>query len=265
MAADGTIRWERRDALGLATIDRQRRRNALNAELADELRSHLERERNLRAVVVTGEGKAFCAGADLARRFDDVATNDGQGTDSFRPAFEQLLDTIADYPAPVIAAINGHALGAGLQLAVACDLRVVQRGAQLGIPASKLGVMLSVTNIGRLAVLVGQGTARDLLLGGRSVDAEEAVRLGLVHRVVDDALGAATEWATELASLAPLTIAGHKRALNLIAAKQMLLPGVDDAARGEIAALESTAFASDDLQEGLAAFAEKRAPRFEGH
>jgi len=261
---DGTIRWELRDGIGIAVIDRPARRNALNAELAGELRGHLLGARDLRAVVVTGEGKAFCAGADLARRFDDVATVDGQGTDSFRPAFEQLLDAIVDHPAPVIAAVNGHALGAGLQLAVACDLRVVQPGAQLGIPASKLGVMLSVANIARLALLVGQGPARDLLLTGRSVDACEALSLGLVHRVVDEARAAAIDWATELARLAPLSVTGHKRALNLIAAKQMLVAGVDDEARAEVAAIEAGAFASADLQEGLAAFAEKRAPRFEG-
>jgi enoyl-CoA hydratase/carnithine racemase len=259
---DGVIRWESREHVGIATIDRPDRRNALNAELADELRGHLtgEESRGLRAVVVTGEGKAFCAGADLARRFDDVATGDGASTDSFRPAFELLLDAIVDHPAPVIAAINGHALGAGLQLAVACDLRVVQPGAQLGIPASKLGVLLSAANITRLAVLVGQATARDLLFAGRSVDADEALRVGLVHQVVDDARAAGVALATELASLAPLTIQGHKRALNLVARRQAL----DDASRAEIAALEARAFASADLQEGLAAFAEKRAARFEG-
>jgi enoyl-CoA hydratase len=259
---DGVIRWESREHVGIATIDRPDRRNALNAELADELRAHLtgDESQGLRAVVVTGEGKAFCAGADLARRFDDVATGDGASTDSFRPAFELLLDAIVDHPAPVIAAINGHALGAGLQLAVACDLRVVQPGAQLGIPASKLGVLLSAANITRLAVLVGQATARDLLFTGRSVDAEEALRVGLVHQVVDDALATGVALATELASLAPLTVQGHKRALNLVARRQAL----DDASRAEIAALEARAFASADLQEGLAAFAEKRAARFEG-
>jgi enoyl-CoA hydratase len=259
---DGVIRWESRDHVGIATIDRPDRRNALNAELAEELRAHLggEGSQGLRAVVVTGEGKAFCAGADLARRFDDVATGDGASTDSFRPAFERLLDAIVDHPAPVIAAINGHALGAGLQLAVACDLRVVQPGAQLGIPASKLGVLLSAANITRLAVLVGQATARDLLFTGRSVDADEALRVGLVHQVVDDARATGVTLATELAALAPLTIQGHKRALNLVARRQFL----DDASRAEIAALEARAFASADLQEGLAAFAEKRAARFEG-
>jgi enoyl-CoA hydratase len=256
--ADGTIHWETRDAVGIAVIDRPTRRNALNAELADELTARLQDDHDLRVIVITGEGTTFCAGADLARRFDDVATSDGAGTDSFRPAFERLLDTIVDYPAPVIAAINGHALGAGLQLAVACDLRVVQPGAQLGIPASKLGVMLSAPNIARLADLVGQGPARDLLLSGRAVDAEEALRVGLVHRVVDDARAAATTWADELAKLAPLTIRGHKRALNLVAR------GVDEDGRRELAALEAQAFASADLQEGLAAFAERRTARFEG-
>lgn len=255
---DGTIHWETRDGVGVATIDRPHRRNALNAELADELRAHLSASPGLRAVVVTGEGKAFCAGADLARRFDDVATADGAGTDSFRPAFELLLGAIVDHPAPVIAAINGHALGAGLQLAVACDLRVVQPGAQLGIPASKLGVMLSAPNIDRLALLIGHGAARDLLFTGRSVDTDEALRLGLVHRVADDARAAGTTWAEELAQLAPLTIAGHKRALNLVG------HGLDATARAELAALEAGAFASADLQEGLAAFAEKRPARFEG-
>ncbi len=260
MSDAGTIRWETRGDVGVAVIDRPDRRNALNAELADELRARLDTAQRARAVVVTGEGRAFCAGADLARRFDDVATADGAGTDSFRPAFERLLDAIVAFPAPVIAALNGHALGAGLQLAVACDLRVVQPGASLGIPASKLGVMLSAPNIARLATLVGQGPARDLLFTGRAIDAEEAFRIGLVHRVVDDARAAALAWADELAHLAPLTIAGHKRALNLVAERHLL----DDAARREIAGLEADAFASADLQEGLAAFTEKRAPRFEG-
>jgi enoyl-CoA hydratase/carnithine racemase len=258
--SDGTIRWETRDDVGVATIDRPDRRNALNAELADELRARLAGTPGLRAVVLTGEGKAFCAGADLARRFDDVATADGAGTDSFRPAFELLLEAIVDHPAPVIAAINGHALGAGLQLAVACDLRMAQPGAQLGIPASKLGVMLSAANIARLALLVGQASARDLLFTGRSVDADEALRLGLVHQVVDDARAAGVALADELAHLAPLTVKGHKRALNLVARRQAL----DDATRAEIAGLEAGAFASADLQEGLAAFAEKRTPRFHG-
>jgi enoyl-CoA hydratase len=248
--------------VGLAVIDRQERRNALNAELCDELRARIEGASALRAVVVTGEGVAFCAGADLARRTEDTAGGglEHGGGDTFRPAFERLLDAVVACPPPVLAAVNGAALGAGMQLAVACDLRVVAHRATFGIPASKLGVILSATNIHRLAQLVGIAAARDLLLTGRRVEFDEAGRLGLVHRAGDDARVAGLHLASELAALAPLTVQGHKRALNLVAAAAPL----DAAAREEIAGLEAAAFASADLQEGLAAFAEKRAPEFRG-
>jgi len=265
------IRWsEPREHVGLAVIDRQERRNALNAALCDELRGHLESSQRLRAVVITGEGVAFCAGADLARRRADTAPDGAEGSgggglehggsDTFRPAFERLLDTIVDHPAPVIAAVNGHALGAGMQLAVACDFRVVAHRAQFGIPASKLGVVLTATNIQRLARLVGTAAARDLLITGRTIELDESRALGLVQRDGDDARTAGLHLAGELAALAPLTIRAHKRALNLVDRASCL----GDEARAEIAALEADAFASEDLQEGLAAFAEKRAPRFAG-
>ncbi len=126
--------------MGLATIDRQDRRNALNAELCEELRGHLERESELRAFVLTGAGSAFCSGADLVTRF---TAEDDTPTDTFRPAFEEVLDAIVAYPAPVLAAINGPAIGAGMQLAVACDVRVAAFGARLAIPGGKLGIHLS--------------------------------------------------------------------------------------------------------------------------
>ncbi len=251
------IRWEVRDLVGIATIDRPERRNALNAELCVQLLARLEAEPDLRAVVITGAGdKAFCAGADLVVRAEDAS--EPGGGDTFRPAFERLLDAIVDYPAPVLAAVNGPAIGAGLQLAVACDLRVSAFGATFGIPAGRLGVFLSPANVQRLAALVGQGAARDLLLTSRGLDADEAAAIGLVQRRVPDALEAALELAEEIAALAPLTVQGHKRALNLVAG------GVDATALAEMRELESRAFASQDLREGLAAFTEKRAPRFEG-
>jgi enoyl-CoA hydratase len=260
------IRWEQHsEHVGLATIDRPERRNALSAELCDDLRAHVEAAALLRAVVITGEGKAFCAGADINRRAEDTAPGasgglDHGGGDTFRPAFELLLDAIVDCPVPVIAAVNGAALGAGLQLAVACDLRVVSPAATLGIPAAKLGVMLSPANIRRLAVLVGQPAARDILLTARAYDVEEAAAIGLVQRVADDARAAALELAEAIADLAPVSVRGHKRAMNLVA----VAGAPDDAALAEMGALEAAAFASDDLQEGLVAFAEKRPPRFRG-
>lgn len=248
------IRWQVDGLVGVATIDRAQRRNALTAGACDELRGHLAGEGGLRAVVITGSGSAFCAGADLGARF-------AQGEDEFRPAFERLLAEVAGYRAPVVAAVNGPALGAGTQLVVACDLRVATRGATFGIPAPKLGVMVSPENVFRLALLVGQAHARDILLTGRSIGAGEALRMGLVHRLADDALEAALSWARDIAVLAPLTVAGHKAALNALA-RHMSLSGGEEA--DALAALEAGAFASEDLAEGLAAFAEKRPPSFGG-
>jgi enoyl-CoA hydratase len=222
------IRFETRGDVGVATIDRQERRNALNGELCDELRRCFDDNPALRTFVITGAGTAL------------------------------VLDAISDYPAPVIAAINGPAVGAGMQLAVACDLRVAAPTARLAIPGGTLGIHLSARNIWRLVQLVGQGAARDFLLAGRTVDAAEALRIGLVQYAVDDAVAFALDLAASIAASAPLTIQGHKRALNLVANQ------LSDAARMEIADLEARAFASEDLREGMAAFAEKRTPTFKG-
>jgi len=254
------IRFEQRGLVGLATIDRPDRRNALNGELCAELQTALETHTDVRAVVLTGTGTAFCAGADLVTRFAPTEPGADGPVDTFRPAFETMLDAIVAHPAPVIAAVNGPAMGAGMQLAVACDVRVAAPDARFAIPVGRLGVHLSPRNIWRLVMLAGQGTARDVLLAGRTLDAETALRLGIVQRLEADALAAALALAVEIAASAPLSVRGHKRALNLVAEAQWLAPE----ARAEVAALEAAAFASADLQEGMAAFAEKRTPEFRG-
>jgi enoyl-CoA hydratase len=255
------IRWERRGVIGIATLDRPERRNALNATGCEQLLARLTEHRDLRAVVIVGSGeKAFCAGADLGSHTDEGGGLEHGGGDQFRPAFEAVLDAIVEYPSPVVAAVNGAAIGAGMQLAVACDLRVVAPNATFGIPSARLGVMLSSANLQRLIAAVGQPAARDLLLTARSIDVGEATRLGLVQRAADDALAAACTLAEEIATLAPLSVAGHKRALNLL--EEAARPGNED--QQAIDSLELAAFSSHDLAEGLAAFSEKRAPRFEG-
>ncbi len=242
------------------TIDRPQTRNALSGRLCAEITQCLhEHEHEVAAVVVTGAGSAFCAGADLGTRFG-AGSDDGPATDTFRPNFEVLLDTIADYPVPVIAAINGPAIGAGMQLAVACDIRIATPSAKLAIPGGKLGILLSPKNVWRLAHLVGHGLARDFLLTGRMVDGREAGQLGLVQRVADDAQAAAHELATQITALAPLTVRGYKRVLNLVADQTEL----SEDRRIVAQLLAAQALASNDLIEGTAAFAEKRAPRFTG-
>jgi enoyl-CoA hydratase/carnithine racemase len=212
-------------------------------------------------VVVGGTGdRAFCSGADLAQRAEDTGGISHGGGDSFRPAFDLLLREIVSFPAPVIAAVNGAALGAGMQLAVACDLRVVAPNATFAIPAGRLGVLLSAVNVERLVRAVGQPMARDVLLTARVLDVDEAAAVGLVQRRQADAVLGAQALAAEIAALAPLSVRGHKTVLNRVGASSTL----SDDELGVLAELELAAFQSRDLQEGLAAFSEKRRPRFTG-
>jgi enoyl-CoA hydratase/carnithine racemase len=258
---DGAILWDRNEVVATALIDRPSRRNALSATLCDDLRALLEENRDLRAVVIGGTGnRAFCSGADLTQRARDVGGILHGGGDTFRPAFDQLLRAVVEFPAPVVAAVNGAALGAGMQLAVACDLRVVAPRATFGIPAGRLGVLLSAVNVERLARVVGQAMARDVLLTARVLDVEEAWRVGLVQRRADDARVAAQALATDIAALAPLSVKGHKRMLNRVGDASALSGGD----LRDFADLELAAFQSEDVQEGLAAFSEKRQPRFGG-
>ena len=240
----------RSDASGssvtVITLDKPSRRNALDAdgctELADAVLAAVTAE--ARVVVVTGAGGHFCAGADLTGVHDD----------RFAGALRRLLDTLVTVPVPIIAAVSGAALGAGTQLAVACDLRVATPDARFGIPAAKLGLMVDHWTVQRLALLAGGGPARAMLLAADELDGAAAHRLGLVQRAgnLDDALA----WAQAIASLAPLTIAGHKLALNRLEA------GLGE--HPEVGAAFRRAWDSEDLAEGMAAFRERRPAAFRG-
>lgn len=241
---------ERRGPVTVLTIDRPARRNAVDLATCVELTGAIERAAGdgTRVIVLTGAGGHFCAGADLTH----VAGEGGHG-DDFRPALRRLLDTIGLTPLPVIAAVEGAALGAGTQLAVAADLRVAVPTARFGIPAAKLGLMVDHWTVQRLALLAGHGPARAMLLAAEEVDGDSAHRLGLVQRL--GGLDTALEWAERIARLAPLTIAGHKLALN------RLEPELAD---GDVDAAIRRAWASADAVEGPAAFAERRTPDFKG-
>lgn len=234
-------------------LRRPERRNALDIESCRKLTSDLGAavRGGARVVVLTGEGPHFCAGADLGTVHDA----------EFASALREVLTTIVDVPVPVIAAVHGAALGAGTQLAVACDLRVVDATARFGIPAAKLGLMVDHWTVRRLSLLAGHGPAQAMLLAAEELDAEAALRLGLAQR--SGGIDAAQAWAAEIAQLAPLTIAGHKLALNRTqggggAGEDG--PGADE----DVAAAHHRAWSSQDLAEGMAAFRERRPPRFEG-
>ncbi|WP_421120882.1 enoyl-CoA hydratase-related protein [Aquihabitans daechungensis] len=234
------------EAITVVTLDRPERRNALDhatlAELTDVLAA--AQERPTRVLVLTGASGHFCAGADL------------QGVEdaSFASLLQGVLDRLVEVSFPTMAAIEGAALGAGTQLAVACDLRVATAGASFGIPAAKLGLMVNHWTVQRVATLLGPSTARAVLLAAEVVDGERALRLGLVNR--QGALSEAMAWAEQIATLAPLTIAGHKLMLNKLEAA----PAADD----DVAAAFTRAWDSEDFAEGLDAFRTRRTPTFRG-
>lgn len=228
-------------------LRRPERRNALNTELADALRDAVEKAAadDVRAVVITGAGTVFCAGADLsgdvfAANFPDKAI-----------ALNKAIDAV---PVPVIAAINGPAIGAGVQLAMICDLRVVAPEAYFQFPIARYGLALDNWSIRRLSSLAGHGRARGMLLAAEKLDAQTALLTGMANRI--GTLADAQTWAAEIAGLAPLSVKHSKRVLN------------DDGAYEDQSGLHKemfdAAWGSQDVIEAQVARVEKRAPRFQG-
>src|ERR1700724_2374196 len=233
----------------VTTIELQRpeRRNALNSELADGLRTAVEQAvaDDIRAIVLTGQGSVFCAGADLS--------GDAFAAD-YPDRLIALNKAIDEAPMPVIGAINGPAIGAGLQLAMICDLRVVAPDAFFQFPTSKYGLALDNWSIRRLSSLVGHGRARAMLLTAEKLAAEVALQTGMVNRI--GTLADAQAWAAEIAGLAPLALQHAKRVLND--------DGAYDDQWPEHKELFERAWSSQDVIEAQVARIEKRPPKFQG-
>jgi enoyl-CoA hydratase/carnithine racemase len=247
---------------GWITLNRPARRNALDAAMwraIPEAVAVLGGDRDVRVIALTGAGtEAFAAGADIS----EFAGNrdDARAAAAYEEMNLAAFRALQETPKPVVAVIRGFCIGGGLALALACDLRIAQRGAQFALPPARLGLAYPAAGIASLLSVVSAAAARDLIFTARRIDADEALRIGLVSRI---APGETFEAATRdlidgIAANAPLTIAAAKRT---IAALQ---PGLSDAALAEIAGLAARCFDSADYKEGRAAFLERRAPAFRG-
>jgi enoyl-CoA hydratase len=250
---------ERRGPVAFLVVNRPEKLNALNVATRLEILTAFEQLRNdrtIRVVVVTGAGsKAFIAGADISEFAGKSALEQREIMRASR-----AFDVMEEFPKPVIAMINGYALGGGCELAMACDIRIASSRARLGQPEIKLGLIPGGGGTQRLPRLVGEGKAMELILTGDMIDADEALRLGLVNRVVPpEELEAPTmELANRIAEMSPVALMAAKQAVKN-AARLGLRAGLE----AEIDLFALT-FSSQDKEEGVRAFLEKRKPDFKG-
>jgi enoyl-CoA hydratase len=241
------------------TISRPERRNALNRRAVDELHEGIRgaAAAEVRVLVVTGADDQFCSGADL-KELEDVG---------FTNALRLALDDLAALRCPTVAAISGACMGLGVQIALACDLRLATPDARFAVPVARLGLMVDHWTVQRLALLAGHSTARWLLLTAEPVTGAHAHDVGFVHRLVEPGadgpgvavLEEADRLAAHIAALAPLALRGSKFGLDLLER-----PGSEADPEGAYRSAFEAAWSSDDLVEGRRAFAERRPPEFRG-
>jgi len=254
------VRIETSDGVAIITIDRPKVLNALNAQTVAEIGQAFEQVRNddaVRAVIVTGGGeKAFVAGADIAE-LAKMTPITGKATAEHG---QRIFANIERFPKPVIAAVNGFALGGGCELALACHIRVASERAQIGLPEVTLGIIPGYGGTQRMARLLGKGKALELILTGDRIPAAEAERIGLVNKVVapEELMNTAMEMAKKIASRGPLAVR---------AAIEAVMSGSEMPIE-EGFFLEATLFgllaSTEDMKEGMGAFLEKRAANFKG-
>lgn len=240
------------------TISNPDRRGALDHPILDAFASTLP-QLDARCVIVTGEGRTFSAGYDLAGLPDGVVAEEADRLVAH--PFAAAIDAVEGYPYPTVAALNGHAIGGGLELALACDLRIAARTITLGMPPAKLGLVYSHTGIRKFVDVIGAARTRELFLVGHRINADTAASWGLVNQVVPEHLLAelALHLAAEIAANAPIAQRGNKRMIRaVLAAEAALEPSVEQ----ELLELRRASLASQDFHEAVQAFAQKRAPRW---
>ncbi len=251
------VLFEQKDMVGIITINKPKA-NQLSHEVFEGIRKLLdlcEINKDIRVLILRGSGdKIFCAGADLSSGFGDFSPVD------FLKRGQDVWNKIEDYPKPVIAAINGHALGGGCELAMACHLRIMKKTARMGLTETNLGIMPGYGGTMRLPRLIGRTKALEYMLLGKQIDADEALELGLVNRISeeDSVMDDAIAFANELAVRPPLSM---KAILKVMSMGSNVSPDwYLKAEREELGKL----FSTKDMMEGMTAFAQKRKPEFKG-
>jgi enoyl-CoA hydratase/carnithine racemase len=260
------VKVERDGRVAVTTLSRPDARNAVSTAMLEDLvvaLGDLAADPNVRVVVLAGEGPDFCAGADFAELAG--ARSGPEGIDYGR-SFEEALSAISSHPVPVLAMVQGAALGAGCQIVVACDLAIAADDARLGIPAARLGILINFENIQRLVLSVGPKRAGEILFTGRPISGAEAAAWGLVNLAVPEPeLAPRTEeLARTIAEAAPLSIRGSKRGIAVVLEHLSVDRFTEGHRVADFDMMAAAAFASEDLEEGIAAFREGRDPDFRG-
>lgn len=253
------IQYKAEGALAYVTINRPEALNALNYEVIGELMDcfrNIDADQSIGCVILTGSGRSFVAGADIGT-MRDLAVLDGRDFTMFG---QQLMDYVENIRQPVIAAVNGFALGGGCELAMSCDIRIASEKAKFGQPEVNLGIIPGFGGTQRLPRLVGKGMAKYLIMTGEHIPAQEALRIGLVQKVVspDELMGEAERVAKLILSKAPVAIRMSKCAVN-VAEDTDMRSGIAYEAEAY-----TTCFQTADRTEGMSAFLEKRDPAFRG-
>lgn len=251
------------EAVARLRISNPERRNALDHEILDafaETLPRLDRGIETRCVLIAGEPPLFSAGYDIATIPEQTFERDAEAL--IAHPFHAAMEALASHPWPTLAAIGGYCLGGGMELAITCDLRIAAAEARLGMPPARLGLIYGHTGLRKFLDVIGPAHTKELFLTGRNVSAERAETMGLVQAVVPEERleEEALRLAAVIAANAPLSLRGNKRAIEILSQNPVLSEQQEDG----LIALRESCFASEDLREGIRAFAEKRAPEWRG-
>jgi len=251
------------EAVARITVDNPERRNALDHEILDaiaETLPQLDRGIETRCVLITGAPPVFSAGYDIATIPDATFERDAEALVAH--PFHAAMEAIANHPWPTVAAINGHCLGGGLEMAITCDLRICSSEAKLGMPPAKLGLIYGHTGLRRFLDTVGLARTRELFMTGRNYGAVRAEQFGLLNTVVeaDQLEEESVKLAARIAANAPLSVRGNKQAIELLNA----CPVLSEQQEAGLITLRESGISSEDFREGIRAFAEKRRPKWTG-